>query len=51
MKTFGHIAYEAYCASLISVAPSLKWEAQTERVRQAWESAAQAVVEETEYAL
>ena len=48
MKTFGHIAYEAYCASLASVATSLKWEAQTERVRQAWEAAAQAAIEEAD---
>ncbi len=53
MKTFGQIAYEAYYKSsggksLVSGVPLPAWEAQSARIRLAWEAAAQAVIEESE---
>jgi hypothetical protein len=51
MKTFGHLAYESYCAatgrkSLVSGAPLPEWAALAPAIRAAWEMAAGAVVDE-----
>ena len=48
-KTYGQIAYEAYCAdsggkSLVSGAPLPTWEETKPEIRGAWHAAANAVV-------
>ena len=52
-KTYGQIAYEAYCAytnwkSLVSGADLPKWESVKPEIKEAWEESAQCLIDEYE---
>ena len=49
MKTLGQVAYEAYCeyslgVSLVTGVTLPKWDEQNDRIKGAWQAAAEAVV-------